>query len=58
MAEDLGVAPRTVELSADAIRLNENDYLKLIRCLNDKQKEFFQHVFHLYQQKKSLFMHS
>lgn len=24
--------------------MNENDYLELIRCLNNKQREFFQHV--------------
>ena len=44
MSEDLGVTARTVELSSHPTRLNENDYLELIKCLNNKQREFFQHV--------------
>ena len=44
MADDLGITSKTVEMSSHVTRLPENEYLELIRCLNKKQQEFFQHV--------------
>lgn len=44
MAPDHGVSATTMELSSHATRLRNNEYLKLMRCLNKNQREFFQHL--------------
>ncbi|XP_076105470.1 uncharacterized protein LOC143073656 [Mytilus galloprovincialis] len=44
MSREVGIEARTVELTNHANRISETDYFGLIRSLNKKQWEFFQHV--------------
>ena len=44
LGDDLGVANTTVEITSHAKRMVEDEFHNLIRCLNVKQREFFQHV--------------
>ena len=44
LGDDLGVANTTVEITSHAKRMEEDEFHNLIRCLNVKQREFFQHV--------------
>ncbi|CAC5391861.1 unnamed protein product [Mytilus coruscus] len=44
MSREVGIEARTVELTNHANRISESDYFALIRSLNKKQWEFFQHV--------------
>ncbi|VDI75458.1 Hypothetical predicted protein [Mytilus galloprovincialis] len=44
MSREVGIEARTVELTNHANRISESDYFDLIRSLNKKQWEFFQHV--------------
>ncbi|XP_063442198.1 uncharacterized protein LOC134722507 [Mytilus trossulus] len=44
MSREVGIEARTVELTNHANRISERDYFDLIRSLNKKQWEFFQHV--------------
>ncbi|VDI49381.1 Hypothetical predicted protein [Mytilus galloprovincialis] len=44
MSREVGIEARTVELTNHANRISESDYFSLIRSLNKKQWEFFQHV--------------
>ncbi|XP_052095177.1 uncharacterized protein LOC127730440 [Mytilus californianus] len=44
MSHEVGIEARTVELTNHANRISESDYFALIRSLNKKQWEFFQHV--------------
>ncbi|CAC5405715.1 unnamed protein product [Mytilus coruscus] len=44
MSREVGIEARPVELTNHAIRISECDYFTLIRSLNKKQWEFFQHV--------------
>ena len=45
---DLGLAPVSLDVNVDILptRIPEEEYLKLIRSLNDRQREFFLHVIH------------
>ncbi|VDI35141.1 Hypothetical predicted protein [Mytilus galloprovincialis] len=44
MSREVGIEARTVELTNHANRISERYYFDLIRSLNKKQWEFFQHV--------------
>ncbi|CAC5376968.1 unnamed protein product [Mytilus coruscus] len=44
MSREVGIEARIVELTNHANRISESDYFALIRSLNKKQWEFFQHV--------------
>ncbi|CAC5416141.1 unnamed protein product [Mytilus coruscus] len=44
MSREVGIEARTVEFTNHANRISESDYFALIRSLNKKQWEFFQHV--------------
>lgn len=44
IGQDLGIANTTVEITSHAKRIPEDEYHNLIKCLNVKQREFFQHI--------------
>ena len=44
ISEEVGVAARTIDVKNHANRIEDDDYYKLIRSLNNKQREFFLHV--------------
>lgn len=55
LGDDLGVANTTVEITGHAKGMAEYEFHDLIRCLNVKQREFFQHVITWVKTKEPLF---
>lgn len=44
IGQDLGIANTTVEITSHGKRIPDDEYHNLIKCLNVKQREFFQHI--------------